>query len=181
MAGALDSGRQRVSCGRLAWSWPHTGPGAGSLWPSPSLARVVWLPARLFAACQDLLGGPGVLSPPGFRGPRCQTCVGRQVKGPPAVTPQGGAEAETPGESWRVWSPHTRPTGPEAAADAGRGGGPGRDPGEAPGAAALREPGGPSGPSGLSCAALPGSCCRPTAWPTASRLARTGPVAGPTA
>ena len=93
MAGALDSGRQRVSCGRLAWGWPHTGPGAGGLWPSPSLARVVWLPARLYAACRDLLGGPGVLSPPGLRGPRCQTCFGRQVKGPPAVTPQGRGEA----------------------------------------------------------------------------------------
>lgn len=70
-------------------------------------------------------GGPGVLPPPGLRGPCCQKCAGRQVQSPPAATPKGGREAETPGKSRQVWSPHTPPTGPEAAAAAGGGGGPG--------------------------------------------------------
>ena len=115
--------------------------------------------------------GPGVLPRPGLRGPCCQKCAGRQLQGPPAVTPKGGREAETPGESWQVWSPHTPPTGPEAAADAGGGRGPGQDPGEEAGAAALREPGVRAGPPGRAAQRHPQAAAgrqrgqQPPGWP----------------
>lgn len=90
MVGVLDSAPQPVSRGRWAWGWPHAGPGAGSLWPSPCLARVVWLPARLSAACRDLHVVLGCCPHPGSGVPAARNVLGGKSRVPLLLHPKEG-------------------------------------------------------------------------------------------